>query len=517
MNILHLKNITKIYPGTVALQNVNLEICQGEVHGIIGKNGAGKSTLVGIISGMITPSGGEIEIRGNKLAHLSRLDAKRERIAIVPQEPQVISDFTVAENLFLGDYPHRGPFVDWTEMIRSTEEILKRTRLNISARAKAADLSISEQQLLLLVKACYVEESDIIILDEASASLSQDDEKIYYSLIAEQKKMGKTIILISHRTDEILRVCDRVTVIRDGHSVKTIACKELDRRQFSALIVGEESDQNQYITTKCSPICREGEIVLRLDKFTRLGYFEDIYITLKKGEVIGLAGLRGSGRTELFKSIVGIDPLDMGLLEIAGRKCTVSSPSQALERGVVYLTEDREKEGLIASLSVRENMVLNSLHQISKAGFIERAKENKLISQLIKIFEIMTASPEQEVNQLSGGNKQKVVVSRISAFGPLVYLLDEPTRGIDIAAKDSILRIIRERLADQAGVIMTSPGLDDLLLVCDKILVMYKGKIIAAYEREQFNESLIFHTMQGETTNLQIEDESFAYDCEGVN
>lgn len=513
MSILHLKNITKIYPGTVALQNVNLEINRGEVHGIIGKNGAGKSTLVGIISGMVTPSGGEIEIRGHKLAHLSRLDAKREKISIVPQEPQVISDFTVAENLFLGDYPNCGPFVNWKQMLDSTEEILRRTRLNINARAKAADLSISEQQLLLLLKACYVEKSDIIILDEASASLSQDDEKIYYSLIAEQKKMGKTIILISHRTDEILQVCDQVTVIRDGRSVKTIACKELDRRQFSALIVGEESEQNLNMTGKYSPINREEDIVLRVDKFTHLGYFENIDITLKKGEVIGLAGLRGSGRTELFKSIVGIDPIDSGTLEIDGSKCTVSSPAQALGQGVVYLTEDREKEGLIANLSVRENMVLNCLSQISKIGFIERTKENKLVSQLVKVFEIITASPEQEVNQLSGGNKQKVVVSRISAFGPLVYLLDEPTRGIDIAAKDSILRIIRERLADQAGVIMTSPGLDDLLLVCDKILVMYKGKIIAAYEREQFNESLIFHTMQGEKTNLRYEDESFAYGC----
>lgn len=502
MNILHLKNITKIYPGTVALQNVNLEVLRGEVHGIIGKNGAGKSTLVGIISGMVTPSGGEIEIKGHKLAHLSRLDAKRERIAIVPQEPQVISDFTVAENLFLGDYPHRGPFVDWKKMVGRTEQILTRTKLNINARAKAADLSISEQQLLLLLKACYIEDSEIIILDEASASLSQDDEKIYYSLIAEQKKLGKTIILISHRTEEILAVCDRVTVIRDGRSVQTVSCRELDKRQFSALIVGEEKNESRQIVSGCSASRGERDNIMQVEDFTRLGFFEDIGFTLKKGEVIGLAGLRGSGRTELFKSIVGIDKRDSGSLKISGRKCTISSPSEALEQGVVYLTEDREKEGLIASLSVRENMVLNCLRQISRNSFTVREKENKLVSQLIKIFEIITATPEQEVNQLSGGNKQKVIVSRISAFGPLVYLLDEPTRGIDIAAKDSILRIIREKLADQAGVVMTSPGLDDLLLICDKILVMYKGRLTAVFERDQFNENLIFQAMQGETVDL---------------
>ncbi|PKM90859.1 MAG: sugar ABC transporter ATP-binding protein, partial [Firmicutes bacterium HGW-Firmicutes-12] len=438
--ILQLRNITKIYPGTVALQNVNLEILQGEVHGIIGKNGAGKSTLVGIISGIITPSGGELEIGGRKLAQLSRLDAKRESIAIVPQEPQVICDFTVAENLFLGDYPHRGLLVNWAQMYRRTEDILKQTKLNINAWAKAGELTISEQQLMLLVKACYVEEADIIILDEASASLSQDDEKIYYSIIEEQQRIGKTIILISHRTDEILKVCNRVTIIRDGCTVKTVSCTELDKQKFSALIVGDESDKDRQKTTSWTSVDPESETILRLNELTRLGYFENITLTLKKGEVVGLAGLRGSGRTELFKSIVGIDPVDAGMVEIAGRKGLLGTPSQALERGVVYLPEDREKEGLVAVLSVRENMVLNSLKQISTVSIIDKNRENEQVSRLINTFEIITASPEQEVNQLSGGNKQKVVVSKISAVGPLVYLLDEPTRGIDIAAKDSILK-----------------------------------------------------------------------------
>ncbi|MCR4441757.1 MAG: sugar ABC transporter ATP-binding protein [Peptococcaceae bacterium] len=496
--ILQLKNITKIYPGTVALQKVNLEVMRGEVHGIIGKNGAGKSTLVGIISGMVASSGGEILIKGRKLAHLSRLDAKRERIAIVPQEPQVISDFTVAENLFLGDYPHQGPLVNWPEMFRRAEDILRRTGLNINARAKAGELSISEQQLLLLAKACGVEQADIIILDEASASLSHDDESVFFSLLGEQKRMGKTIILISHRTDEILKVCNRVTVIRDGRSVKTISCEGLDRQQLSALIVGDESGREQHVMAGSSRAQAGGEVVLKVEGFTRAGCFENVHFALKKGEVVGLAGLRGSGRTELFKSIVGIDPHDAGTLEIAGCKCTVASPSQALERGIVYLPEDREKEGLVAGLSVRENLVLNSLAQISKATLIDRKKEDSLVSRLIKTLGIVTAAPAQEVGQLSGGNKQKVVVGRISAFGPLVYLLDEPTRGIDIATKDSILRTIREKLAAQAGVVITSPGLDDLLLICDRILVLYKGRIVAGFERAEFNEGQIFMAMQGE-------------------
>ncbi|MDX9872209.1 MAG: sugar ABC transporter ATP-binding protein [Clostridia bacterium] len=496
-SILKLKDITKIYPGTVALQKVDMEIRHGEVHGIIGKNGAGKSTLVGIISGITTPSGGSMYLRDRKIAHLSRLDAKREKIAIVPQEPQVISDLTVAENLFLGDYPHRGPLVDWRAMYRSAQEILDKAGLNINAWAKAGELSISEQQLMLLLKACYVERADLIILDEASASLSQDDEKIYYALIAEQKNSGKTIIVISHRTEEILQVCDRVTVIRDGCSVATVDCSGLDKRMFSALIVGEESAGVNSVFSRCH-FGGAGETALSVRDFTRLGYFEEISLTLKKGEVVGLAGLRGSGRTELFKAIAGIDPFDAGTLDIAGCPGIPSSPSQALERGLVYLTEDREKEGLIAGLSVRENMVLNSLRKISRLTFIDRKKERDLTGRLLETFEILAASPEQEVNQLSGGNKQKVVVSRISAFGPQVFLLDEPTRGIDIAAKDSILRLIRENLAQDAGVMMTSPGLDDLLLICDRILVLYKGRIMAEFAREAFHEGKIFQTMQGD-------------------
>jgi len=498
---LQLKNITKIYPGTVALQKVNLEVMQGEVHGIIGKNGAGKSTLVGIISGMVAPSSGEMVIKGRNLAHLSRLDAKREKIAIVPQEPQVISDFTVAENLFLGDYPRRGPCVDWPEMFRRAEGILRRAGLNINVRAKGEDLSISEQQLLLLAKACYVEQAEIIILDEVSASLSHDDEDIFFTLLGEQKRMGKTIILISHRTDDILRVCDRVTVIRDGRSIKTIPCEGLDRQQLSALIVGDDVGGAQRIIAGSPRSKAEGEVVLKVEGFTRAGCFENIRFVLNKGEIIGLAGLRGSGRTELLKSIAGIESRDAGTLEIAGRRCTVASPSQALERGIVYLPEDREKEGLIAGLSVRENLVLNSLSQISKVSLIDRKMEDSLVSKLIEAFGIVTATPEQEAGQLSGGNKQKVVVGRISAFGPLVYLLDEPTRGIDIAAKDSILRNIRDRLAAQAGVVITSPGLDDLLLVCDRILVLFKGRIVAEFERAEFNEGRIFMAMQGELGN----------------
>lgn len=501
--VLELKNITKIYPGTVALQNVDIQVKRGEVHGIIGKNGAGKSTLVGIISGMIAPSAGEIYLNGKKLLHLSRINAKKERIAIVTQEPQVILDFTVAENLFLGDYPQRGALVDWKEIYERAEQIMAKTGLQINVRAKASDLSISEQQLLLVLKAFYVEEAGIIILDEASASLSQHDEKVFFNIIGESKKKGNTVILISHRTDELLNVCDCVTVIRDGRSITTQSCSELDRERLSSLIVGEKFTTEDIRGNSPSFENGSSETVLRVTGLTRAGLFENISFQLKKGEILGLAGLRGSGRTEILKGIAGIDGYDLGEVEAAGKRVRFSSPENALQKGLVYLPEDREKEGLVSILSVRHNLMLNSLSKISKYSLIDWEKETKLVESLIEKYGIVTAAPEQEVLQLSGGNKQKVVIGRISAFDPLVFLLDEPTRGIDIAAKESILYTIRNNLSRKAGILMTSPSLEDLIAVCDRILVLYKGRIIAEYSSDCFSENEIFLAMQGEIREIQ--------------
>ena len=499
--VLQLKNITKIYPGTAALQHVDLEISSGEIHGIIGKNGAGKSTLVGIISGMIHPSSGEVIVNGRRVAHLSRIDAKKEHIAIVPQEPQIIADFTVAENLFLGDYPHKGPVVDWKEMFIAADKLLKKAGLFVNPRGKAGELSLSAQQLLLLLKACYVENAQIIILDEASASLAQDDEKIYYEIISEQKKMGKTIILISHRTDEILKVCDRVTVIRDGKTISTINCADLDKKSFAALIVGEESNErsdkmNEY--SEKDPGLKKRQTILEVKGLTRAGAYYNINFQLHKTEILGFAGLRGSGRTEIMKSLIGMDHYDEGAVQICGMEYLPKNPAHALELGIVYLPEDRELEGIFSSLSVRENIMMNSLEDIGRKFIIDREKEHKTVQRLVRMFEIQAATPEQEVSQLSGGNKQKVVVGRIAAFGPKVFLLDEPTRGIDIAAKESMLSIIRNKLSADSGIIITSPGLEDLMLICDRILVLCKGKITASFDRTEFDEQAIFHMMQAD-------------------
>jgi len=494
--VLKLRDISKIFPGTVALYDVNLEVRRGEVHGIIGKNGAGKSTLVGIIAGLIEPTDGEIIIGGKKYKSLSRITAKQERIAIVPQEPQVILDLSVAENLFLGDYGNQRRIVNWQELYEKAEQIIKRAKLNIDVKAKARDLSLSEQQMLLVLKACYVENAQVVMLDEASASLSQDDEKLLHQIIEERKKEGNTIIFISHRTDELLKVCDRVTVIRDGRSVGTHCCDKLNKETLSSLIVGEGYKSKTQEQLQGTDSKRIGEVVLSVEGLTKLPNYKNISFTLRKGEIVGLAGLRGSGRTEIFKGIAGIDPADEGSVTIGGVKTRFTNPSDALKHGIVYLPEDREREGLISSQTVRQNLVLNALHKVSKKYIINKNSEHKFATDLVNALGVKLASVEQEVSQLSGGNKQKVVVGRISAADPIVFLLDECTRGVDIAAKESILSIVRDRLTKSAGIIMSSPGLDDLMMICDRILILYQGEIVAEFSRDEFDERTLYMAMQ---------------------
>ncbi len=497
-SVLRLHNISKIYPGTVALHKVNLDVKKGEVHGIIGKNGAGKSTLMGIIAGIIAPTEGEIFVGGKKFETLTRIASKKEKISIVPQDPQVILDFTVAENLFVADYVCKNKFLNWKELYLRAEEIIHKNKLHFNVRAKAADLSISERQLLLVLKACYVEESSIIILDEASASLSQEDEKTLYRIIEERKKQGSTILFISHRTDELLRVCDRVTVLRDGKSVTTKKCTDLNKEKLSSLIVGEDLQLKTIPQGRFQS--REGRtdrLVLSVENLTRLGVYQHITFDLHKGEILGLAGLRGSGRTELLKGIAGIEPVEDGVIRVENTSRRFTAPSQALRSGIVYLPEDREKEGIISILSVRENLVLNSLKKLSKSCLIMKKREKEFVASIIDLLGIKTASPEQEVSHLSGGNKQKVVVGKIAATKPKILLLDEPTKGVDISTRESILMIIKEKLSETAGIIMTSPGLEDLVQICDRILILYRGEIIDEFIREDFRESDLFFAVQG--------------------
>jgi ABC-type sugar transport system ATPase subunit len=499
--ILKMDRITKLYPGTIALLNASLKLLPGEVHGVIGKNGAGKSTLVKIISGIISPTSGSIDIRGFVHRSLTRSEARHNRIAIVTQEPQIIPDFSVAENLFTPAYPCTNvKSIKWNEIYSVAEDIFAKTGIDISPRARGSDLTVSEQQLVLAVKAFYLDQAEIVLLDEVTASLSERDEELLYNLIARQKRENKAIIYITHRMAEIVRICDRVTVLRDGRTVTTEEVSELDEAKLSSFITGKDFVSVFHAAEKSeqrvSP-ARANPILLSVEQLNKAGYYHEVSFELHEDEVLGLAGLRGSGRTEILKSISGILRPDSGSIRLGNIEGRFHDPSEALRHGIVYLPEDRDREGLIEVLSVRFNLSLCSLSFLKRGAFLDKKKEMSQVKELIDLLSIDAPSTENEARYLSGGNKQKVVVGKILSRKPKIFLLDEPTKGIDIATKGSILEMVRTTLRRGAGVLITSPGLEDLLAVCDRIIVLHQGRIVCEYLRESFDESRIYVAMQG--------------------
>ncbi len=499
--ILQLENVSKLYPGTIALHNVNLQVRRGETHGIIGKNGAGKSTLVGIVAGLVHPTGGTFYLNGHQYHDLSRIASREERVAIVPQEPQLVENATIGENLFLPDYPATtgGLRVDWSQVYHRAQEILDRSGLALDARTLAGDIGIGLQQILMMVKASYVEDAQLIILDEAFASLSEREEDIFFRIMQERRAAGCTILHISHRIEELLRVCDRMTVLRDGKTVATVERHEVDHRSLAALIVGSSREVEPLVPSR-SHAENTNPVELTVSDFTRTGSYHNVSFSVRRGEILGLAGLIGSGRTEIMKGIIGMDPPERGSLyrgEEGAATLHITSPAQALQAGIAYLPEERDAEGLIHSQSVRTNTLMSALHRVCRGMFLNPPQERKLVSDLQRRLAITYASMDQEVQELSGGNRQKVVVSRVFSTEPQVFLLDEPTKGIDIAAKEGLLRTIRGDLAKDAAVVMTAPGLEELIRICDRILVLHRGRIVGEFRGPDFPEEQIFYAMQG--------------------
>ncbi len=509
--ILSLTGVSKIYPGTVALHNVDLEVVRGETHGIIGKNGAGKSTLVGIVAGLVKPTTGTFAINGRSYHDLSRIASRQERVSIVPQEPQLVENATIAENLFLPDYPVKrgGLAVDWKRLFQRGQEVLDRSDLALKAHTLVGDLGVGLQQIIMMLKASYVEDSQIIILDEAFASLSEREEQIFFRIMRERRQAGCTILHISHRIDELLQVCDRMTVLRDGHSVATVHRDEVDHRSLAALIVGGAGAATVApgVSSATSPPAAPPAagvslwpVELSVEGFSRAGAFRVITFSVRKGEILGIAGLIGSGRTEVMKAIIGLDRADAGTIrrgDSAAPAESIRSPKEALQRGIVYLPEERDAEGLVDGMSVKSNTVMSALKRITRGLFLNRPAERTLVGDLRERLEIKYASMDQEVRELSGGNRQKVVVSRVFSTEPAVYLLDEPTKGIDIAAREGLLRIIRDELARDAAVVMTAPGLEELMRLSDRIVVLHRGELVAEFQGPDYREEEIFQAMQG--------------------
>jgi inositol transport system ATP-binding protein len=496
---LELKNITKAFPGVLALDKVSFSARRGEVHALCGENGAGKSTLMKIINGIYKADSGEICIDGKSVHIQNPIEARRQGIAMIFQECIYVPEMTVAEALFLGDLPlNRLGAVDWkrirtkaTELLKA-EGLLDNPRLTDGINTKLKRLTIADIQMLEIVKAVH-KDSTLVIMDEPSSSLAQKEVADLFAKIADLKARGKSIIYISHKMDEIFKIADRITVFRDGKVTGSGDAQDLDIAKVITMMVGRELS-GDFPKIDVSP----GGELLRIENLNRTGVFSGINCSLRAGEIVGFAGLVGAGRTELARAICGLDPVSSGNIFVRGKKAAIKNVPDSVGSGIAMCSEDRRRFGLVLIRSVRENIALPNLARYIYGGRLHRKKENAEVERQCVSLRIKTPSAETAASSLSGGNQQKVVVAKWLIKDPSVLILDEPTRGIDVSAKYEIYKLMSEIVGTgKKGIIMISSELPELLGMCDRIYVMSGGRIAAELPRKNFSQELIMQYATG--------------------
>ena len=492
--VLETRGIRKEFPGVVALQNVNLKVRRGTVHALLGENGAGKSTLIKIISGVYAPTAGQIIYNGSAVEQMTPQLAMKLKIAVVHQELNLVPHMSVAENVFVGrELKTRWGTVDFREMERRTAEILKRFRIELDPKARVADLSIANQQIVEIAKTLSMD-MDFIILDEPTDVLTDKEIEKLFDIIRSLKAQGKTIIYITHRLDELSQICDEFTILRDGEYIQTGRIDEYTQRDIVKLMVGRDMG-NLFPYVKASP----GEEALRLEHCTRAGVVEDISFSIRKGEAVGLAGLVGSGRSELARCIFGVDRFDSGTVQIEGCPVQLNSVRKAIASGIFYTTENRKEDGMFLNTTVGFNMTISCLEDLLTNNVLSRRKEDGLTGEMHRKLDIKTPDMKTMIRNLSGGNQQKVIFARALLTHPKIVILDEPTRGIDVGAKAEIYNIINDLKAAGNAVIFISSELPELLGICDRILVMCEGRLNGEFAKEDATEAKIMQRAFGVT------------------
>jgi len=490
--LLETRSINKTFPGVMALDDVSFTIRQGEVHGLVGKNGAGKSTLIKIISGIYTPDAGEIFFDGKVYHSLNPEEARKLGIQVVPQEQQFQPYLNVAENMFVGAWPTtKLGFVDFKKIEKQTEEALAKLNIHIPVRRLAKDLPLVQRQIIAIARAIFLN-AKLIILDEPTPALTAHETQILFQIVRELAGRGITFIYISHYLNEVFEVCDTVSVVRDGCLVHSGAVKELTTPQLVEYMIGktvESTIGREY---------RQGDVILDLKNLTSIGLFSDISFSICKGEIVGLTGLMGCGSFELAKSLFGLCPLDAGILTLEGKPIEVISPEKALDNGVALLPDDRRALGLVLGLPVDANINLSNIKKITdKFGFINEKKKEEIARYYINLIGISTPSLIQEVKFLSGGNQQKVVVSRLLNTGPKVLVMMDPTAGIDVEAKAEIHRLMNKLTNEGLSILLLSTDLDELLNLSDRVLVMHQGSLVKEFSRQTATKNNIMVANEG--------------------
>ncbi len=484
--ILEIRNISKSFPGVKALDDVSFDVYRGEVHALAGENGAGKSTLMKILNGNYKRDTGTICIDGKEVNVQTPNQAKAEGISIIFQELNLIPSISIAENIFLGRLPCKGGVVDRKTLEEKTRRALSRVGLgDMDPKSLVGTYSVAQQQMIEIARALSYDETKIILMDEPTATLTKAECDVLFDVIRSLKKEGMTVIYISHKMEEIFEICDRITIIRDGKVIDTAPLGEITVRQITEKMVGREiTDQ----FPKRPKLAADAEEMLRIEDFSHKNVYKDISFSVRKGEVLGLAGLVGAGRTEIARGLFGIDFRDSGRIYIRGKEVKINTPMSAIRHGLCYLSEDRKTEGLMGTLSVRLNLTASNLDSVMKRGVLSARREKEVTGRLVKRLDVRTPSLEQRTENLSGGNMQKVVVGKWLNTDVDIYIFDEPTRGIDIGAKYEIYLLINELVASGKSVIMISSELPEVIGMSDRVLIINKGRIVAEFDGETMTE-----------------------------
>ena len=486
--LVEIKDVSKHFPGVKALDHVSLSIRRGEVHALSGENGAGKSTLIKILTGVYTYDEGSIIFDGSPVAFKSTNESQKAGIGSVYQELNMIPYLSVAENIYIGDYPMGKTGIEWKELYENAQNQLDSLNIDVDAKKQLNELSTAQQQMVSIVRAVS-RDCKLIILDEPTSSLDTKEVKTLFSLVRQLKEKGGAFIFITHRMEEIYQICDRITVLKDGQFIGTYQAEDLNQYQLVTLMVGREITQ-QRKQTYFSPE-KDQNYVVEVRNLAKKPKVKDVSFGISRGEIVGLAGLLGSGRTEVAEMLFGSEMPDAGEILYEGILQKNISPTKAVRAGLAFCTENRRLDGIVPNMSVKNNIVLACMKQISRLGFVISRKRLALVNRYIEELRIKTPTPEQRIRNLSGGNQQKALLARWMATNPKLIILDEPTRGIDVGAKQEVERLVQQIASQGIGVLLISSEIPELVRNCDRVIVLCEGEQVGELAGAQISEEAI--------------------------
>lgn len=492
--LLEVKNVTKQFPGTKALDCVQLQVAKGEIHALCGENGAGKSTLMNIIGGLFLPTKGQLFFEGKEIKPKSPRDSQNIGIGFVHQELSLCTHLTAAENIYMGRLPHKGDLIDFKKLYEDADEVLARFGANFSSKAVVSDLTVSEQQLVEIAKSVSLN-CKLLILDEPTSSLTDKETKKLFEVVRGLKKDNISVLFISHRMPEIFAICDKVSVFKDGRYVTCMNVADVTSDDIIRAMVGREL--GCLYPPKSSNIDRKTEI-LRVENLSS-NIFSNVSFRLYKGEILGFAGLVGAGRSEIMRALCGIDPVLSGDVWLNGEKQNFKNYRNAVDKGICYLTEDRKTQGLFLDMTIKSNMTSANLKAVSKGMWLQEKMEESLVETYVDQLSIKIAGIEYPISSLSGGNQQKCLLGRWLSIGPKIIIMDEPTRGIDVGAKSEIHNLLRKLAEEGVGVIIVSSELPEVIGVSDRVIVVHEGKLAGELtESTMITEENIMRLASGE-------------------